>query len=328
MNEVIQCLIDWLEENTSDVKAHQILRALATESIKVAAFEESVRRFTGADIVEVIGEDHPDANVWIDWNRAVLKYWNAREKQIINLARKRGLESYPKPDRISTTGGPHLATYLIRAEPLPEILNVTESEAPNELLGKATEQQTTVYYEIAENGEVKPARGAQWLLHDGQIRLSKQRMWVIFSGLFIIGVSIVVISYISWLMLSVPKTITTRDLTSLISIFVFPYAGWLFVIKPWLRLFDDRIVPAPELLVSLKEKSAQLELLRDGDLRLIRLVRYSATCPICGATIHLDDGSPDYPRRLVGRCYDSPREHVFSFDRVTQKGTVLRSPVI
>jgi len=69
-----------------------------------------------------------------------------------------------------------------------------------------------------------------------------------------------------------------------------------------------------------------MELFRDGDLRLIRLVRYSAPCPICGTTIYLDKGEPDFPRRLVGRCNESPREHVYSFDRVTQKGSVLRRP--
>lgn len=136
------------------------------------------------------------------------------------------------------------------------------------------------------------------------------------------------LSYFSWVTLSAPKPITTRELTMFLSIFVIPYATWIFAIKPWGRLFEDRIARAPELLVDVKEKPSQLELFRDGDLRLIRLVRYSAPCPICGATIYLDDGSPDFPRRMVGRCWDSPREHIFSFDRVTRKGAVLRSPIV
>lgn len=97
-------------------------------------------------------------------------------------------------------------------------------------------------------------------------------------------------------------------------------------IRPWLRLFEDRIVVAPELITAIEQKSAQLELFRNGDLRIIRLVSYTAPCPVCGATVHLDNGEPDFPRRLVGRCADSPREHIFSFDRVTKKGSVLRSP--
>lgn len=333
MRKVIQCLIDWLEHYPNDEKTHLILEALAEESLKKAEFSDNKRRFTGEEIVEAVfensAEEKPDnPNKWISWNRTVLKSWKINEKQIIDLARKRGLKFYPKPDRISTKGY-HKAVYLIRAEPLRETIIETDLEASEDQSDKpSNEQQDIVYYEVAENGEVKPAWGVQWLLHDGEIRLSKRRMWAIFIGLFMLFASIVAISYISWILLSVPKPITTRDLTTLISIFVFPYAVWIFWIKPWLRLFYDRIVPAPELLVSFDEKSAQLELFKDGDLRLIRLVRYTAPCPICGATLHLEDGSPDYLRRLVGRCYDSPREHVFSFDRVTRKGTVLRSPIV
>jgi hypothetical protein len=35
---------------------------------------------------------------------------------------------------------------------------------------------------------------------------------------------------------------------------------------------------AHEIFINIKEKPAQYELLRDGDLRQIRLVRYSAPC--------------------------------------------------
>lgn len=326
MREVIQCLIDWLEENRSDVKAHQILRTLATESIKIAASEESIRRFTGAEIVEAIGEAYPNPNDWIDWSRTVLKYWDTKEKQIIDLARKQGLESYPKPERISTTGGPHLTTYRIKATPLPDI--TTEAgPTPQEESEKNSERQTNVFYERAENGEIKPAWGVRWLLKKGEIRLSVRHVWAIIIALLILGGTTLLFSYISLIAFTVPKPVTTRELANFLFIFVLPYTVWIFFIRPWMRLFDDRIVPASEVLLSIKEKPAQLELYRDGDLRLIRLVRYTAPCPICGATIELEDGSPDYPRRLVGRCYDSPREHVYSFDRVTRRGAVLRSPI-
>nr|WP_305909434.1 hypothetical protein [Methylomarinum sp. Ch1-1]MDP4522343.1 hypothetical protein [Methylomarinum sp. Ch1-1] len=151
---------------------------------------------------------------------------------------------------------------------------------------------------------------------------------MIIGWLSILGAGAVALSYFGWLGLMAPRPITTRELTAFISIFAFPYIVWIIFIKPWVRLFDDRIVVAPDLLVALEEKSAQLELFRDGDLRMIRLVSYTAPCPICGATVHLDKGEPDYSRRLVGRCSDSPREHIFSFDPVTQKGSVLRSPAV
>lgn len=329
MRDIIQCLIDWLESMPSDDKPHRILKALASESIKRVNFnDEEKLKFTAADIVAAARETPSTTDSkWINWSKTVEPFWKERGQQLINEARKRGLKSYPKPVRISTKGY-HQTVYLIKAEPLSEISYEVELEPSQEQLGKAVQQQTTILYEIAEDGEVKPSWGAKWLLHDGQIRLSKQLLVAYFSLLLILFFCVVALSFISWTTLSVPQPVTARNLTTLISIFAIPYTVWLFFIKPSVRLFDDRIVPAPELLVSFKEKSAQLELFKDGDLRLIKLVRYSAPCPICGATLHLEDGSPDYPRRLVGRCYDSPREHVYSFDRVTRKGTVLRSSII
>jgi hypothetical protein len=326
MREVIQCLIDWLESVPSDDKPHRILKALASESIRrVDLKNEEKLRFTAADIVAAAHETPSTSDSkWINWSKTVEPFWKERGQQLIDEARKRDLKFYPKPDRISTRGY-HQAVYLIRAEPLPEIND--EAELSQEQLGKAAGQQTTVYYDKASNDEVKPTWAAKWLLHNGQIRLSSWHIWVILIWLLILGGGTVALSVFSWIVLSMPKPVTTRELTMFLSIFAFPYAIWILAIRPWWRLFDERIVPAPELLVALKEKPAQMELFRDGDLRLIRLVRYSATCPVCGATIYLDDGSPDYPRRMVGRCYESPREHVFSFDRVTRKGTVLRSPI-
>jgi hypothetical protein len=328
MTEVIQCFIKWLDSIPNDERAHQVLRALAQESLTKARLDENLRRFTNKDIVAAARvTTNETANKWVDWNQSVLPYWNSKKDQIIGFARKQGLNAYPNIGYyIPEKGGRGIESrYWLIAEPLPEI-NDEEQLLTDEASSSA--KQTNIRYQIEENGEVAPSWIARWLLHDGQIRLSIRLLVAYFGLLLILFAFVVVLSLISWTGLSVPRPVTTLDLTTLISIFAVPYTVWLIFIKPCLRLFDDRIVPAPELLVSFKEKSAQLELFKDGDLRLIKLVRYTAPCPICGATLHLEDGAPDYPRRLVGRCYDSPREHIYSFDRATQKGTVLRSPII
>jgi hypothetical protein len=328
MTEVIQCLIKWLESVPNDERAHLVLRALAQESMTKAHLDESLRRFTNKDIVAAVGvTTNETANKWVDWNQSVLPYWNSKKDRIIDFARKQGLNVYPNIGYfIPEKGGRGIESrYWLIAEPLPE-LNDDDQLSNGEVSSPA--KQTNIQYQIAENGDVEPSWIFRWLLHDGQIRLSKRLLVAYFSLLLILFVCVVALSLISWTTLSVPQPVTARDLTTLISIFAVPYTVWLVFIKPCIHFFDDRIVPAPELLVSFKEKSAQLELFKDGDLRLIKLVCYTAPCPLCGATLHLEDGSPDYPRRLVGRCYDSPREHVFSFDRVTRKGTVLRYPIV
>jgi len=328
MIEEIQCLIKWLDSIPNDERAHQVLRALAQESLTKAHLDENLRRFTNKDIVAAVGvTTNETANKWVDWKQSVLPYWNSKKDQIIDFARKQGLSVYPNISYyIPEKGGRGIESrYWLIAEPLPKI-NDEEQLSKDEVL--STAEQTNIRYQIVENGEVEPSWIARWLFHDGQIRLSIRLLMAYFGLLLMLFVCVVALSLISWTGLSVPRPVTALDLTTLVSIFAVPYTVWLSFIKPCVRLFDDRIVPAPELLVSFKEKSAQLELFKDGDLRLIKLVRYTASCPICGATLHLEDGSPDYPRRLVGRCYDSPREHIYSFDRATQKGTVLRSPII
>lgn len=335
MRDEIQCLIDWLNSKPSDEKAHRILKVLAEESLKKADFEEEKRRFNNKDIVAAANEPTQEqkANKWVNWNQTVLPYWNSQKYLVVKLARERGLASYPELEFYipKNAGRGNESLYWLKSELLPEIINNNneeeeeEEEENSELeYGKVRNKSRVFQYELAENGEVKPAWIAKWLLHNGEVRLSIRHIRAIIIWLITIGGIAALISLANWIVLTTPRPITTRELTMFLSMFIIPYGTWLFFIKPWFRLFDERIVVAPELLVSIEEKSAQIELFRDGDLRMIRLVRYSAPCPICGSTIHLDKGEPDYPRRLVGRCYESPREHVFSFDRFTQKGIVLR----
>ena len=59
----------------------------------------------------------------------------------------------------------------------------------------------------------------------------------------------------------------------------------------------------------------------------ILVQRYTSICPVCGWMIKLDRGEPDFPRRIVGRCEEHPREHVFSFDRITKQGKALHRDV-
>jgi hypothetical protein len=82
-------------------------------------------------------------------------------------------------------------------------------------------------------------------------------------------------------------------------------------------------------MVGFKEFGVCLELFKpegsNADTpKRARMIKYAGTCPICAAQVLLDKGEPDFPRRIVGRCQESPREHVYSFDRATRTGYHLR----
>lgn len=102
---------------------------------------------------------------------------------------------------------------------------------------------------------------------------------------------------------------------------------------PFWRLSMHKIIPSPFLFTLFQSVTDDLflELSRtDGCHRIdpdkprsIRLVSYSARCPICNGFVSIEGGGWKYPGRLIGRCYESPREHVWSFDHVTLSGRRL-----
>lgn len=99
-------------------------------------------------------------------------------------------------------------------------------------------------------------------------------------------------------------------------------------IQPWLRVSADRVVIAPITYLAMREHFGQIEFVRDRQSSWMRgtfrLARYSAVCPNCAGMIDLTSGRRDFPGRIVGRCADSPMEHVYSFDPVSLTGSPLR----
>lgn len=105
---------------------------------------------------------------------------------------------------------------------------------------------------------------------------------------------------------------------------------WFILSSPLYRVSFKRIVMAPDWMTPLKETNVQLELRKIGTnpetgdaIRELRLMVYSAKCPICENRVEVESGGIQFPFRLVGRCNESPREHVFSFDHVTRSGRRL-----
>jgi hypothetical protein len=89
---------------------------------------------------------------------------------------------------------------------------------------------------------------------------------------------------------------------------------------------------AHPLFYPFKDRDCQVELLWDSPegnadraaAYDLRLVRYAATCSLCGGKVWVEDGGVQFFNRLIGRCVDEPSEHVFSFDRKLKAGFWLR----
>ena len=92
------------------------------------------------------------------------------------------------------------------------------------------------------------------------------------------------------------------------------------------HLADLGIVMAPEILVPFKADHVTLELRpKEVDKKgEFAFVRYTATCPLCAGLVLLHDGGDEFKDRIVGRCDNSPREHVYSFDQKLHVGHSMR----
>lgn len=92
---------------------------------------------------------------------------------------------------------------------------------------------------------------------------------------------------------------------------------------PFYVLINDRIVRAPTILEATLPLGHVLVLRREGEDRLLRMVRFTARCPICDGEVTIEKGRRQHRGRLVGECSRNPVEHTYSFDFITCKGRQL-----
>lgn len=185
-----------------------------------------------------------------------------------------------------------------------------------------------ITYRRTEKGEVKPARWLRWWLRDGELRNRSGR------GKFFLG-SILLLSavWVAMYALSVVgmwlsnEALTLGHVVKLLMTTATFWLVWREVYRPWWQLLDERVVSAPNLVVAFAEDPCQLEMYRHKGEKWIRLVRFTADCPLCGGSVELMSGKSDHRVPLVGRCLESPHYHVFSFDRSHLLGTYIGPPL-
>jgi hypothetical protein len=105
--------------------------------------------------------------------------------------------------------------------------------------------------------------------------------------------------------------------------------GWIIwsSFAPFLQVMDWRIVEAPDWMQSDITQSDRLLEWRCPPRypeKMYKAVRYTAKCPVCEGKVVACSGGREFFKRIVGRCEESPREHVFSFDHITRTGRELR----
>ncbi|RQO65783.1 hypothetical protein DBR44_18975 [Aquitalea sp. FJL05] len=266
--------------------------------------------------MDLEGNPNQEPSAWLSplWKEIEKQRYPEIVEKLQNLCRQTGLPGYPVITKLS--GKP--ALYCLEIRPLPEVAITAETPDASIPVG-------TIRYErdlsltLSWIGRIFANQGMQWTTAK---RLSFVSLNLLVLIVFL-GWECLVFFYL-WFR-RVP--ITGQDLLVVLLAIIAPY-GLYTHFRDTFALFEDRIVIAPEWMLAWKEFGATVEIKRAADLgspSTIHVYRYTATCPVCGWMIKLDKGGSDFPRRIVGRCEENPREHVYSFDRSTLRGYSLTS---
>lgn len=325
LSDLLQCLLSWLSANRSDSNAFRVVNALASEALKKAgSADPSQREFDAEQLAAAAGEEKNSFDACKKWvERADVELFMSHRATLIETYfRQHGKDHALRISKRSTSGK-HRAVWFLDPYPLPV------EEAPGNYRPKfdanVPGSSAALRYDVTAPGAVQVACYAKLFVGAGTFVTRSWRGWL-WLGLLAIPAAFLLASYISAIGYTrLDRPLTTAHLSNLVFGASVVWAVWRITIRPFVWLLSDRIVLASDLWLAWSESDAQWELaLDDQSRRTLRLVRYSATCPVCAGRVLLRYGyGPDH-RRLFGCCTESPHEHVFTFDRVSGLGLPVR----
>ena len=251
------------------------------------------------------------------WKRAEA-LWQSKREGVLQRFQERGWNATPELSRDSdNVGGRGRATrYKLVFHPRP-------SDATLEDQGTRSSVSTggLRYYteDVESAGILARSLAKGWLLTGWRGSA--------FVALFVLG-AIVGTAIALWVVGAIASAPTGKTLAaSLVTAIIAGGALW-WAVRPIGLLARDRITFAPIWLQGIRDpwedRLLELRRLPGHGVNHIFLTRYAATCPTCGASIHISPGRREFHGRLIGRCARAPNEHLFSFDHVTRTGSALR----
>lgn len=260
------------------------------------------------------GNPNLEPSQWLSsiWKQIEQRFYPEIEPRLIDLCRQAGLAVYPVFEK--DNGKP--AFYYLSTKPIPPSEDADPRDG-DELPPNTIRYNPDLSLRLSFLGKLFFSQGLEWTPF-------KRYSYVFWQMLFLIWV--VTFDVLLWMTLWFSKgPLMGQELVVTTMAIGMPLAAYWYL-RDIFRLFDDRIMIAPEWTLAWKEFGATVEINRSNnpnEASTIRVQRYTTECPLCGWMVKLDRGEPDFPRRVVGRCEENPREHVFSFDRSSKLGVLL-----
>lgn len=204
--------------------------------------------------------------------------------------------------------------YGFRAVPI-ELPERTESLQREVAIAEVGQNLSSADIEYLEEMEVYPIPGLR-----RPLRINVEGWRSLFMVLPLI-VALIAVVFGSWLLLQFwvsQQPVRQIFQWTVLICFLGGMITWL--VWPLYRLIDQKIVMAPAILQMTSRFYHVLVIRREGERKVVRMLRFTATCPLCGGEVEVQEGRRALRGRYVGECGRNPTEHVFTFDHVLGVG--------
>lgn len=326
LNDAAQCAIKFVEEfdgSGAKNKCYQLMKAIGTLTLNDIERSDSNYQYTVNKILDEI--DNPERYPQESDTNNVNRYFSALSENVLKhqadikrIAIENNLEAVPSFVKITGGGRNNYTTYHLAP------IRLSDSEKLSEPVNDLDNNEIRYSLETIENLP-------KWLRWMNNFELSGIRMKVLASlAIMVMICSLLLLLFFMIIFQSPESTVLTISRVFIsISIIIF------FISSPFRLLYlcvKNRIIAAPDLLVPHTLGNAQLECFATDKIRestgrpvrKIRMVSFVSACPLCKARIEVEKAGKEFHHRLIGRCSESPIEHVYSFDRILLRGKALR----
>lgn len=313
MDSALRCGLSFLE-TYSGTKAgsrpFQVLRRVLNYCKEHSTDADDDIEFTWKDIADRV--DHEGEGKSLKKHlRAAIDLLDELKPGLNQIALDSGYEYVPSLSlRSSGTGSGNLNRYLLHAEPAQTQDLIKKSKVPKGFIRYTLETID------------KPNWRSRWI--DGLVAKGWIRRFIV--SLVCFGIPLAALVFWFGVEALVQQTSVFGVLKTIVIYGILEVVIY-FTISLFYNSIVKRIIMAPTSIAPFNRKNYQLEYIRTGEakengipVRKLRLVSYGSVCPLCGGRIEVENHTILFNSRLVGRCYESPREHVFSFDHITRLG--------
>jgi hypothetical protein len=233
---------------------------------------------------------------------------SGKREHLVELAHRKGVTGFPDVDRTKGGGAGNVTRYFLCMRESGEIVRPDIPEQGSLLTGSA------IHYVCEDSRE---RAGLARFLNPFSGRRSGRFLFV---GIGLVALLVGLVLVLLWFLVFQFGRGDADTVKALVMIACL--VGLLiWATRPVFLVLRAKIVSAPVWLQS------------DDDDRLIEwrspprwpaksvhLVRYSGECPLCHGRVLVQQRRWFVPDELVGRCEDSPRAHVYSFDHLLRVG--------